>query len=261
MVYLDHWALVEFSKKDDYRQKFITALKTSSGTLLLSQANFFESAGFKDHEQALKIENLLNEAIPYVYVADTFKDRGFIFLNGGPEFEDSPKEHWLAKHMLDAAAVNNDQLTFSTMFTGVIDEYTMFAPIFEDMKSSVAAEVARFRADPALLEEGKKFIPNNNMSSQHLLMAALLRDIQVNSTQKFLSNDSMDFIHAVPALITSNFVLLDKAWCHRIDRAEKFLIGHGVARKFAKRYWDNPKKLEEFFEELSNFQASQSQNN
>lgn len=256
VVYLDHFALVEFANKDDYREKFLSALKGKSGTLLLSQANLFEPAGFQDNDQALRIEKLLNDAIPNVYVADLMKDPGFFFINGSPHSADSPETHWLARHMLDAAAINHDQLTFSNMFTEVVAQHSRLAPIFEDMKASIAAEVARFRADSARLAEGKKFIPNKSMSAKHLLMAALLRDTQINSSQNFLPNDSMDFIHAVPATIKSDFVLLDKSWCHRLDRAKKYIADHGVKKKYAKRYWGSPHKIDEFFADLTNYKMS-----
>ena len=255
VIYLDHWALVEFANREDYREKFIAALKDTSGTLLLSQANFFEPAGFQDNDQALRIESLLNEAIPNVYVADFMKDPGFFFISGAPDLAESPEKHWLARHMLNAAVKNHDELTFTTMFTEVVAQNSMFAPIFQDMKDSVAAAVASFRIDPLQLDEGKKFTPTKDMSAQHLLMAALLRDTQINTNQNFSANDSMDFIHAVPAAIRSNFVLLDKSWCNRLDRAEKYISEHGITKKFAKRYWGIPQKLDEFFEDLNNFKT------
>lgn len=107
VVYLDHCAPVEFANKDSYRHKFIHTLKSESGTLLLSQANFFEAAGFKDHDQALRFESLLNDLIPNVYVADFMRDPGFFFRTGGPETEATPPPHWLAMHMLSAAVANN----------------------------------------------------------------------------------------------------------------------------------------------------------
>jgi hypothetical protein len=256
IIYLDHWALVEFANSDVYREKFLAALKDTSGTLLLSQANFFETAGFQDNDQALRIESLLNEAIPNVYVADFLKDPGFLFTHGGPQSEDSPEKHWLARHMLNAAAKNHGKLTFSTMFTEVVAQNSMFAPMFQDMKAGVAGAVASFRIDPLRLDEGKKFTPRKDMSAQHLLMAALLRDTQINANQNFSENDSMDFIHAVPAAIRSDFVLLDKFWCNRLDRAEKYLSSHGVTKKFAKRYWGSPQKLEDFFVDLTNYKKS-----
>jgi hypothetical protein len=256
VIYLDHWALVEFSNKDDYRKKFISALKGKSGTLLLSQANFFESAGFQDNDQALRIESLLNEAIPNVYVADFLKDPGFMFIDGGPQSEESPEKHWLARHMLNAAAKNHDKLTFSAMFTEVVAQSSKFAPIFQDMKAGVAEAVASFRVGPSQLNNGKNFTPREGMSAQHLLMAALLRDTQINVAQNFLENDSMDLIHAVPAAIKSDFVLLDRSWCRRLDRAEKYIADHGVQKKFAKRYWGSPQKIDEFFVDLSSYKRS-----
>jgi hypothetical protein len=256
VIYLDHCALVEFANNDAYRARLITTLKSKSGTLLLSQANFFEAAGFQNRNQALRIETLLNDLIPNVFVADFMKDPGFFFINGGPNTHESPEMHWLARHLLEAAAANNGNLTFSNMFTEVVAQHGNFSWLLKDMKEHIAAAVAQHKEDPAKIAEGKNFVPDGRMPVQHLLMAAILRDTQINISQKFSPNDSMDLIHAVPSASVSDFVLLDKAWCHRFDRAAAYIAGHGITKKYPKRYWCRPDKIQEFFEELEKFDSS-----
>lgn len=253
VVYLDHCALVEFANKDSYRDKFIHTLKSKSGTLLLSQANFFEAAGFKDHDQALRFESLLNDLSPNVYVADFMRDPGFFFITGGPETEDSPEQHWLAMHMLSAAVANSGELTFSTMFTEIVAQHEMFAGLFKDLKEGLAATIAQFRVDPKSIALGNTFIPLGSRPIQHILMAALLRDTQINLAQKFTPNDSMDLVHAVSSAIYSDFVVLDKSWCNRLNRAEAFITKHGVNKTFPKRCSCNPQKIQDLFEDLKNF--------
>ena len=112
-----------------------------------------------------------------------------------------------------------------------------------------------FKHDQLKIEEGNNFKPKQEMPPQQLLIAALLRDLQTNPSQKFIPNDSMDFLHAVPSIIRSNFSLLDKGWCQRISRAERYLNHHGVKTDFSKRYWGNPNQLQEFLVALEKFNS------
>jgi len=57
-VYLDHWALVEFSKNPTYSQKFFE-LFDRKGTLLFSQANVVEIAG-NSGDDVIKIRSFLD---------------------------------------------------------------------------------------------------------------------------------------------------------------------------------------------------------
>ena len=44
-VYLDHWAVRRFSTNSDERQRFLRALKSSGGVMVVSHANLVELAG------------------------------------------------------------------------------------------------------------------------------------------------------------------------------------------------------------------------
>ena len=57
-VYLDHWAIREFSSRSDLGNRLTSALERSNGDLALSVLSFAEFAGLTDLDQAAAAERL-----------------------------------------------------------------------------------------------------------------------------------------------------------------------------------------------------------
>lgn len=246
IVYLDHWAVVDFSKQRELQSKFITLLKEKDGTLLLSQANFFEAAGFDNYEQAERIENFLEPVLPNIHIVDFSLDAAMFGEASSWQTKPQMTKFWIVEYLLELARINGGNLTFKTMYTAVIKEHSIFKPLFIDTKAEIAKAMHVAIHSDEMMRKAKKYIPDNRQPAANLVLSAYLHDAQENNTQKFELNDSVDLIHAVPAVLTSDFALLDRRWCQRTDRAEKYLIANGVNLRIARRYWGNSEQIDKF---------------
>jgi hypothetical protein len=236
IIYLDHWAVRLFADEPALQQRLLTALRGAGGTLLFSQHNFEEFSAMTDMEQANRVELFLDAMLPNVYVADFTVDPGFTFTGGAPADADHPGQHWLFKEVAYLAAVSGGVPTFKTMVTGVIANADMLAPVFADMKQSIAAAVQYVQNDPNQIELAKNFKPVASMTLQEVLRAELLREPQLGNPEEFSANDAMDWVHAVPAVTVCDFVLLDGKWCDKVSRADRRMRKAGMRHTLAKRY-------------------------
>ena len=66
-VYLDHWAWRKISESEELSRKFLSAMKSSGGTLAFSWLNIIEFSKV-DEKQARKADELLNEIWPHVFI-------------------------------------------------------------------------------------------------------------------------------------------------------------------------------------------------
>src|SRR5438309_4108143 len=69
-VYLDHWALCQFSEEKPLAGRLTAALKARNGTLALSWLNLAEFTRMTREEQARNAENLLEGILPQVFFID-----------------------------------------------------------------------------------------------------------------------------------------------------------------------------------------------
>jgi hypothetical protein len=253
IVYLDHWAVVDFSNQIGLQNQFISLLKKKGGTLLLSQANFFEAAGFDNYAQAERIERFLEAVLPNIHIVDFSLDAAMFGEVSHSQTKPSMDKFWIIEFLLELAKINGVNLTFKTMYTAVIKEHSILKPLFIDTKEEIAKAMHVAIHSDEMLEKAKNYIPDQKQPAANLVLSAYLHDAQVNNNQKFELNDSVDLIHAVPAVLTSDFALLDRKWCQRTERAVKFLGDHSVNLKIAQCYWGSPDKINNFFLDLENY--------
>jgi hypothetical protein len=253
IVYLDHWAVIEFSNQKELQRPFISLLKKKSGTLLLSQANFFEAAGFESYEQAERIEDFLEAVLPNIHIVDFSLDAAMFGEARYSQTKPAMTRFWIVEYLLELARENGGNLTFKTMYTAVIKEHSMLKPLFIEAKAEIAKAMHVAIHSNEMLRKAKNYKPDDKQPPANLVLSAYLHDAQKNNTQKFELNDSVDLIHAVPAVLTGDFALLDKKWCQRTDRAEKYLVANGVNLKIARRYWGKAEQIDKFFDDLKNY--------
>lgn len=253
IIYLDHWAIIDFSNKPEIQEQFLSLLKQKGGTVLMSQANFFEAAGFDNIEQAKRIENFLEKVLPNIHIVDFSVDAA-MFANAGYSQEKPPHDKfWMINFLLELALANKGKLTFKTMFTGIIEEHSLLKPLFLELKDEVTKSVHIAIHSEEMRLKAAKYKPDNKQPRMNLMLSAYLYIAQQNSNQKFEPNDSIDLIHAIPAVLTSDFALLDKKWCQRTAKAKQYLNENRIDLTISKCYWGSTEKIKEFFTDLNNY--------
>jgi hypothetical protein len=256
VVYLDHWAVRLFSDDGPLQKRFIEALHQSEGTWLFSNANIMEFIAMTDLEQAASGERLLLRAMPALYVADTTLDKGFRFVDGVAEHPDAPDQHWLLHDLGARAAIVGGAWNTHRFLQDAINAKDQLLPIFDAMKGGVSQAVMALTKDERRHHNAVRFKPAPGMTLRDALNAELIRDPHIDTRYVFDDNDAMDFIHAVPAAVVADLVLLDAGWCHKVERATKRLRRGGVKGKLATCY--SKRSIDEFLVTLESWKTPSS---
>lgn len=233
VVYLDHWAVRLFSENKPLQNRFLSALHQSGGTWLFATANLFEFTAMTDLTQAHATERLLFRALPALHVADTTLDRGYLLVEGAPEHPDAPEEHWLLKDLGERAKIAGGMLSTHRFVQDSITHRDQLSPLFDNLKKDVSNSVMALTKDKERHSNAKKFAPQAGMTLRAALSQELIREPHVNEAYVFDENDAMDFIHAVPAAVVCDLILLDARWSHRVNSAARRIRKGGVTGKIA----------------------------
>jgi hypothetical protein len=85
-VYLDHWALLDFSQDEKLGRRLTETIKTRHGTLALSWLNLLEYSKVSEEAQARQAELLFENNLPHLFFLDTqpFRviSREDVFISG-----------------------------------------------------------------------------------------------------------------------------------------------------------------------------------
>lgn len=236
VVYLDHWAIRLFSDDAALQHRFLDALHGAGGTWLFSTANLMEFTAMTDLEQAARGEQLLQRAMPSLYVADTTLDKGFLLPEGAPDHPEAPDKHWVLKDLADRAALVGGAWNTHRFLQDAINHQDILRPLFDELKAGVSHAVMSMTQDAVRHAYAKKFKPTPGMTLRDALQRELIRDPHIDANFVFNDHDAMDLIHAVPAAVVCDLILLDAGWCHKIERATKRLQKGGVTGKLATCY-------------------------
>jgi hypothetical protein len=234
VVYLDHWAVRLFSEDEPLQDRFISALHRSGGTWLFATANLFEFTAMTDLIQAQATERLLSRALPALHIADTTLDRGFLLLEGAPAHPDAPEEHWLLKDLGERARIAGGILNTRRFIQDAIIHRDQLYPLFKNLKEEVSNSVTALTKDEERHSNARKFAPRAGMTLRDALSQELLREPHVNEAYVFDENDAVDLIHAVPAAVVCDLILLDARWSHKVNSATKRMRKGGVTGKMAR---------------------------
>lgn len=236
VVYLDHWAIRLFSEDTPLQDRFLDALHRSGGTWLFSTANLMEFTAMTDLQQAAQGEQLLQRAMPSLYVADTTLDKGFLLPEGAPKHPEAPDKNWLLTDLANRAALVGGAWNTHRFLQDAINHQYLLLPLFNKLKSDVTQAVMSVTQDEKQHANALKFKPTPGMTLRDALHRELIRDSHVDANFVFDGHDAMDLIHAVPAAVVCDLILLDAGWCHKVERAAKRLHKGGVTGKLAACY-------------------------
>jgi hypothetical protein len=233
VVYLDHWAVRLFSEDESLQNRFVNALHQSGGTWLFATANLFEFTAMTDLTQAQATERLLFRALPALHVADTTLDPGYLLVEGAPAHPDAPEEHWLLKDLGERAKIAGGMLTTNRFIQDAITNRGQLSPLFDKLKKEVSSSVMALTKDKERNSNARKFVPQAGMTLRDALSQELIREPHVNETYVFDENDAIDLIHAVPAAVVCDLILLDARWSHKVNSAARRIRKGGVTGKIA----------------------------
>jgi hypothetical protein len=252
VVYFDHWAVRRFAEEREVQDRFVHALHRAGGTLLVSLTNFGEFSAMTDRRQAVEAEEFLDRVLPSLYIADFGADPGFLQAQGRP----GPRpENWLFRQMAEEWDANGNRISTRTLIANSVDQRHIVQPAFRELKAGVAAVVNAIRTDPVRVAFARMDRIAEGATFRVVLQNALLRDFMLDQNAAFSENDAMDFNHAMGACVSSDIVLLDASWVHKVREADRRLQAanatrHRLPRAFSQR------EIETFLDALEALQPN-----
>jgi hypothetical protein len=219
MVYLDNWAMARALARDDRRRtRFLDAFKTR-GTLFFSWANVLELGN-----------SIFNRSAPIRFLFDGIGEHWFPIewnplacIRKEIAYVSGANSPALSESFLRAyyPHVHDGVLTLSTVLDLLRqdngakahagrDQIRVIVPQFVD-------EVKQGHSkDPKWLDKQYPALPFDPQRPALFVFTELLRALASERGYTFTPNDGMDLFHATVPVAYSDFVLLDKAWTHRV---------------------------------------------
>jgi hypothetical protein len=220
-VYLDHWAIRQFSDDRPLQDRFVSALAAKSGTLLLSNFTFAEFARPDDRRHTEAAEQFLERVLPRIF----FTDFAFDKLESQEREEPDntrrfPPPPDLPQLKLFAEREQSAPLGFT--IRGFIamarDNCAQLEPVTRDVIASIRSAIEASRKDPIYVKAMRNLAPIASRTRTRVIMAELMREFVLNESLAIGDNDIVDMIHATVPVNCCDFVLLDGAWVDRVNK-------------------------------------------
>lgn len=250
LVYLDHWAVRQFSDSEALADRFIAALHAAKGTWVLSQANLSEFIAMQDVPSARRTEALIAKAYPNFYVIDMVDDTDYFRVRdpSKPRDSDAPDPHWMLVDLGERSLITEGRFNTHRFISDAIAHAAGLLPGFEQMKREIANHVANVRAQMAEHYDLSKFVPKQGMKLPQIFKEELLVEPTARPGQQFRENDAIDFVHAFPSCLMCDMVLLDSAWCHKVAVATRRIRKAGIKGHLAECF--SPRQVPDFLSKL-----------
>jgi hypothetical protein len=226
MVYLDHWALNDFSLDKVLRDKFVDVMNTKGGTFRLSVFNFIELSRQADASQVEAILNMINRILdcglinidPKVVITKEnalISDPSLIFKVKNPSAEVEIVAAYIMSHDYP------NEWHVSDIIRSVISELPTKAMLrsnsefIQDMQRLIKVG----RGDKQHLQKAKrrfknlkKFGPKYQRPTREIFDMALdfvMRNIQMKMSEY---SEWTDLFHLIVPVSYCDIVMVDKRW-------------------------------------------------
>lgn len=221
-IYLDHWALRDFSSDQPLRNRFLSAFK-NRGTLLFSWANIIEVSR-NTGSSAEQIRSFLSEIEEqwFPVTMDPYKvierEKRYKPGNNNPSFDiDFIKAYY--------PYIHDGNLSLSSIVGLTQDDQEKPEPesihaLTTEICQLVQCGREQWCIDPqSFCNAFPDFLFNPDRAAE-FTYNRLMR-LMCKESFKFEANDALDFCHATVSLAYGDFVLLDKHWA---DLARKLKL-------------------------------------
>jgi len=231
MIYLDHWALRQFSRDTALTSRFVNVLRSLGGTLALSWLNLGEFATVSMVESRREAEAFVESVLPAVFCID-------VDLSGVDDREKSgdPVPH------ADRAAVPlllNGDGSGDRPFTAKGLFEPLFNPELAETKDRLAVNVqGRLESlreeyhSNALLADVVHHAEHPDALAGTTRTRAIVRTLAgtffPDLRRRITLNDAIDFLHAAIPIAYCQVVLLDGGMRDHVERARARFRDTGI---------------------------------
>lgn len=264
-VYLDHWALRDFSTKPELGARLSTALEKHDGTLALSLISWAEFAGVTDADQAAAAERLVEGLLPRLFFLRfqpfDVLEREEAFDGGritqAPEGDEEVLE--TVAHLPDSGVSG---WTIKGIFTEPSERRDHLIPTITQLADAGIEGVRRLR-DRVDTEKSMRRAKRRRLKglggtrrATRPLLWEMLTELEANRSGEPTRQDMIDLFHVVVPCAYCDLVLIDRRWSLAVDRARERMAKEGIEVRVAQVFSKRHNGVEQFLAALESFSPS-----
>ena len=256
MIYLDHWAVRNFSENQELATRLTAALKLRNGTLAVSWLNLVEFTKVKIEEQARKAEDLVEANLPRIFFLEVEPfaviQREDNLLAGGPPAPPHADVEFL-KVFSQFKPTSLNLFTANDLFRVV--QASGLEKRFNDLANTFVGRIEAMRNNTDRNPEFQSVIRRLPSGPQiqrgtRFILRELVRTFLVDKRVTVTGNQAIDLLHAVVPLAYCDFVLLDKHWETQVNRIRSRFDAAGMVIPIGRVFSGKANGIERFLCEL-----------
>jgi hypothetical protein len=263
-VFLDTCALRAISADPVLRDRFVAAIHSKGGTLIINKLSFSELAN-QDQRHATLVAALIERVYPRLYMQQWSPEKViaaerawfpgtsagspdadwntlYAMMSLTPEFGGSFTFAFAYRHVKEF----NEKVNLKDQCDALKKHYLKFMNDSWTEVSKTNKQTKFFASKP-----GRQELP----APTYPMLSALICLYSSNKNQKEDPNNGVDLLQATVPSAYSDFVVLDRGWCDRVNRAAKMVVDAGFTAPIAKAYSVRKHSLPKFFEALEAYVA------
>jgi hypothetical protein len=241
-VYLDHWAIRMFSDNLEIQDRFVTALMSKGGTLLLSNFSFDEFGRATDPRHCRDAEAFLERLLPNIFLTDFALDKVLAQELIEPN---NQKRFWpsadLPQLKLFAERAQSAPLDF-TMHGFITLAYfnrVELSKLSDGLIQMSLDALESARSDPSYVVKARNTLPSDARPRTLVILGELMRGFNLDRNAPMSKNDAIDLMHAAMPVNCCDYVLLDGPWAERVEKMRQRIVKAAmhmpIAKCFSKR--------------------------
>lgn len=252
-VYLDHWAIRLFSSDEVLGQRFLRALKSSGGALVVSHVNLAEVTGPDDPKHAEEVGEFLEAVLPNIYFA-------MFDVQKAIDQEKRPRDTRIrlpappdVELLLTVGRERPDDFqlfTIARLIKVVAMHRHRLGVEWRESNQNLADHIDQVRSNPTTIEQARNFTGHPSNVPTLAVMQELLRPVFLDKTLSVDRNDAGDIHHAIISIAYCDYVLLDGKWEALHERMVRRFTELGLPIRVAKVFSKRRQGVELFLQEL-----------
>lgn len=257
-VYLDHWAIRRLSSDATLGNRFLSALKASGGSLVISHVNLAEITGPTDPKHAGEIATFLEAVLPNIYFAmfdvETAIDQENVPRDINIRLRAVP-DIALLREVARQRPDDFQPFTIAGVIKVIVEHRDKLNATWTDSNRELANYINDVRSNAEIVRHAQKLKGHPRHVPTLAVMQELLRHIFLDKTLAIGPNDAGDIRHAITSISYCDYVLLDGKWKDLYERMERRFSKLGLQIRVAKVFSERRQDLELFLKELENHRA------
>lgn len=236
-VYLDHWAIRFFADNLVLQDRFVNALMSKSGTLLLSNISFSEFAGPTDPSHCRDAGAFVQRLMPNIFLTDFAFDK--ILLREREELNNE-RRFWPSadlpqlKLLAELAPDGMLSIGVNRLFEMAYSSRVAVEDSTESLVSIIRDALEKVRHDPNYVRKARNITLSDRRPRTTTIMGELMRGFNLDGGSTLSNNDVIDLLHAVMPVNSCDYVLLDGPWVDRVNKMSQRIATARLTMPIAK---------------------------